>query len=303
MTTAFFQHPQSICETNNIGQGTRIWAFAHVLPGAKVGSDCNICDGVFIENDVLIGDRVTIKPGVQVYDGLRIEDDVFIGPNVTFTNDHFPRSKQYPEKFLNTIIRKRASIGANATILPGIEIGEGAMIGAGSVVVRSVPPYAVVVGNPARITGYAKDGRSGDVLSDKSTGLSSKGLVELKLVRDLRGNLTVGEFPDDIPFVPKRYFLITDVPSEEVRGEHAHRVCEQFIICIRGSCHAICDDGVERRSYILNRQNVGLYIPPMVWSTQYRYTRDAMLLVFASEHYDPSDYIRSYDEFVSERGI
>src|SRR5689334_22334619 len=121
--TPAFIHPNAIVEPGaQIGDGTRIWAFAHVLPGAKLGENCNICDGVFIENDVVVGDRVTVKCGVQLWDGVRLEDDVFVGPNATFCNDLFPRSQQYPEKFSPTIIRKGASIGANATILPGITI-------------------------------------------------------------------------------------------------------------------------------------------------------------------------------------
>src|SRR4030088_2199160 len=115
-----YVHPQGLCESSTVGKGTRIWAFAHVLPGARIGRDCNICDGVFIENDVVVGDRVTIKCGVQLWDGLELEDDVFIGPNATFTNDHFPRSKLRSAPYLRTIVRRGASIGANATILPGI---------------------------------------------------------------------------------------------------------------------------------------------------------------------------------------
>lgn len=145
-------HPQAIVESTEIGEQTRIWAFSHVLPGARIGCDVNLCDHTFVENDVIIGDRVTIKCGVQLWDGLRVEDDVFIGPNVTFTNDLFPRSKQYPsDGFPKTFIKKGASIGANATILPGITIGEYALIGAGSVVTKDVPACAVVVGNPAKI--------------------------------------------------------------------------------------------------------------------------------------------------------
>lgn len=147
---SFYQHPQALVETIHIGEGTRVWAFSHVLPGAVIGAECNICDHVFIENDVVIGDRVTIKCGVQIWDGLRLEDDVMVGPNATFTNDLFPRSKQ-PFELKKTYIKKGASIGANATILAGIEIGEGAMVGAGAVVTKSVPPYAVVVGNPAKL--------------------------------------------------------------------------------------------------------------------------------------------------------
>jgi acetyltransferase-like isoleucine patch superfamily enzyme len=151
-------HPQAICETPHVGAGTRVWAFAHILPGAVIGKDCNICDGVFIENDVVVGDRVTVKCGVQLWDGLRLEDEVFVGPNATFTNDPMPRSKRYPEKFPVTVVRRGASIGGNATILPGITIGEQAMVGAGAVVTRDVPPRAVVMGNPARIRRYLDAG-------------------------------------------------------------------------------------------------------------------------------------------------
>jgi acetyltransferase-like isoleucine patch superfamily enzyme len=124
-------HPKGLCESRNVGPGTRIWAFAHVLAGATIGADCSICDHVFIENDVVIGDRVTIKSGVQLWDGIRLEDDVFVGPNAAFTNDRYPRSKVYPPQFLKTTVRRGASIGANATILPGITIGEQALVAAG----------------------------------------------------------------------------------------------------------------------------------------------------------------------------
>jgi acetyltransferase-like isoleucine patch superfamily enzyme len=147
----YFVHSHALCESTNIGKGSRIWAFTHVLPQAKIGQECNVCDHVFIENDVVIGDRVTIKCGVQIWDGISIADDVFIGPNATFTNDRFPRSKVYPDSFDKTVIGKGASLGANCTILPGITIGENAMIGAGAVVTRSVPANVTVVGNPARI--------------------------------------------------------------------------------------------------------------------------------------------------------
>jgi UDP-3-O-[3-hydroxymyristoyl] glucosamine N-acyltransferase len=119
----YFRHPEAIVESKHIGPGTKIWAFAHVLPGAVIGADCNICDHVFIENDVRIGDRVTVKCGVQLWDGVVLEDDVFIGPNATFTNDPAPRSKKRPPEFLGTLVKAGASIGANATMLPGITVG------------------------------------------------------------------------------------------------------------------------------------------------------------------------------------
>jgi acetyltransferase-like isoleucine patch superfamily enzyme len=146
-----FVHPRGINESRSVGRGSRIWAFAHVLPGAVLGEDCNVCDHVFIENDVQLGNRVTVKCGVQLWDGLRIEDDVFIGPSAAFTNDRFPRSRQWLGQHPVTVVRRGASIGANATILPGVTIGENAMVGAGAVVTQDVPAGAVVVGNPARI--------------------------------------------------------------------------------------------------------------------------------------------------------
>jgi UDP-2-acetamido-3-amino-2,3-dideoxy-glucuronate N-acetyltransferase len=144
-------HPLADVQSKNIGADTRIWQFCVVFAGAKIGANCNICAQVLIENDVVIGDNVTVKSGVQLWDGVRIEDNVFIGPNVTFTNDLFPRSKVYPEQFLQTTIKTGASIGANATILPGLTIGEKAMVGAGSVVTKDVPAGAIVFGNPAKI--------------------------------------------------------------------------------------------------------------------------------------------------------
>ena len=162
-------HPQAICESVNIGENTRIWAFAHILPGAIIGRDCNICDGVFVENDVRVGDRVTVKCGVQLWDGVTLEDDVFIGPNVTFTNDPFPRSRQPPAQFARTTVERGASIGANATILPGINIGRAAMVGAGAVVLRDVPNHAIVTGNPARIVGYVDSGRAAGESSEPAS--------------------------------------------------------------------------------------------------------------------------------------
>jgi acetyltransferase-like isoleucine patch superfamily enzyme len=143
-------HKMSDVQSTQIGENTNVWQFCVVLPNAVIGSNCNICSHCLIENDVLIGNNVTLKSGVQIWDGIEIQDNVFIGPNVTFTNDLKPRSKCYPEDFLKTKVCKGASIGANATILPGITIGEGAMVGAGSVVVKDVPANTTVVGNPAK---------------------------------------------------------------------------------------------------------------------------------------------------------
>lgn len=148
---AFFVASHAICESENVGKGTKIWNFSHVLSGAIIGKDCNICENVFIENDVQIGDRVTIKNGVQIWDGITIESDVFVGPNVTFTNDRYPKSMNRDYVKEHTIVKRGASIGANSTILPGVVIGEKSIIGAGTVVTKNVPAYVVVVGNPAQI--------------------------------------------------------------------------------------------------------------------------------------------------------
>jgi acetyltransferase-like isoleucine patch superfamily enzyme len=147
-------HRLADVQTQHIGQGTNIWQFCVVLQGACIGEDCNLCAHVLVENDVVIGNRVTIKSGVQLWDGVTIEDDVFIGPNVTFTNDLVPRSKQYPESFARTKIEKGASIGANATIVAGHTIGAYALIGAGSVVTKNIPPHTVWYGNPAVQHGF-----------------------------------------------------------------------------------------------------------------------------------------------------
>lgn len=150
-------HPLSDVQSQNIGEGTRIWQFCVVLPEAVIGRGCNICAHVLIENDVVVGDNVTVKSGVQLWDGVRIEDNVFVGPNVTFTNDLVPRSKRYPEAFARTTIKKGASIGANSTIVAGHTIGEYAFIGAGSVVTKNIPANTVWYGNPARQKGYITD--------------------------------------------------------------------------------------------------------------------------------------------------
>ncbi len=300
-----FVHPQAMCESSKVGARTRVWAFAHILPGAKIGADCNICDHTFIENDVVVGDRVTVKCGVQLWDGVRIEDDVFIGPNATFSNDPFPRSRKRPKEFTKTVVKEGASIGANATILPGVTIGRGAMVGAGAVIVESVPPHAVVAGNPARIVSYCDAGPASRKTVSRTTAPATgktrvRGVVvhELSEVADLRGNLVAGEIGQFLPFEPKRFFLVHGVSSREIRGQHAHRKCHQFLVCVRGSCRVIADDGKRRQEFVLDSPARGVYLPPLTWGVQYDYSADAALLVLASHAYDPADYVRDYDGFL-----
>ena len=155
MNKGYFVHERAWVESDNIGKNTRIWAFTHIMKNVKIGNNCNIGEHCFIENGVIIGDDVTVKNGISLWDGIIIENKVFLGPNSVFTNDIRPRSKSYNYTISKTIIKEGASIGANATVIGGIELGQYCMIGAGSVVTKNVPDFALIYGNPAKIKGYA----------------------------------------------------------------------------------------------------------------------------------------------------
>jgi acetyltransferase-like isoleucine patch superfamily enzyme len=304
-----FQHPLAIVESTQIGPGTRIWAFAHVLPGARIGRDCNICDHVFIENDVLIGDGVTIKSGVQIWDGIVLEDETFVGPNATFTNDRFPRSRRWQREIARTVVRTGASIGANATILPGVTIGQHSMVGAGAVVMHDVPPNAIVIGNPAYIKGYVDarpDAAKQAVVvpppgkaAARASRVRGVTIHRLPRIEDLRGRLCVAEIGNGLQFVPRRAFTVFGVPSREVRGAHAHRRLRQALTCVHGDCALMVDDGRNREELVLDSPETLVTIEPMVWGVQYHFSSDAVLVVLASDEYDASDYIRDYDEYVA----
>lgn len=306
---SFFQHPAAIVETVAIGEGTRVWAFAHVLAGAVIGRDCNICDNVFVESGATVGDRVTVKCGVQLWSGVTIHDDVFIGPNATFTNDPFPRSRHHDRPLLSTVVEQGASIGANATVLPGVRIGRRAMVGAGAVVTADVPPNAIVVGNPARISGYTPTDRPDadpssvgeSPLAGQPLGRRGVRLIVTPQFIDLRGSLVAVEH-EQLPFLPRRSFTVFDVPSKEVRGEHAHHQCEQLLTCVHGSVRVLWDDGIERGEIELDSPTKSAYLPAKIWGSQFRFSGDAVLVVLASLPYDPDDYIRAYDEFLSTYG-
>ncbi len=264
----------------------------------------------------MVGDRVTLKCGVQLWDGVTLEDDVFVGPNVTFTNDPFPRSKKRPAQYARTMVRAGASIGANATILPGVTIGARAMVGAGAVVTRDVPAFSVVVGNPAAVTGYVDGYAAGGEGRLKARPplsheirpgqrvtatplIGGASLCQLPRISDERGHLSFGEIHQSLPFSVARYFLVFGVPSREVRGEHAHRELHQFLIAVHGSCSVRLFDGEHSEEVTLDRPELGLHVPPMIWSTEYKYSPDAVLLVLASDVYRESDYVRNCDEYLA----
>jgi acetyltransferase-like isoleucine patch superfamily enzyme/dTDP-4-dehydrorhamnose 3,5-epimerase-like enzyme len=302
-----FVHPQALCESRKIGAGARIEAFAQVHESASVGCDTRVASHAIIARDVVLGDRVVVSSGVHLPEGSKIEDDVFLGPNVAFTNVRAARPDE--ARVEATLVSRGAVVAANATVLAGASIGMNSVVGAGAVVTRAVPPNAVVVGNPARITGYV-DTRPADEVPEAPTHEREAGTREsrvrgvtlhrLPVVRDMRGSLTVGEFPADLPFEPRRYFLVFDVPNKEIRGEHAHRTCHLLLACVRGACSVVVDDGAEREEFRLDEPTLGLHLPPMVWGIQYNYTPDAVLLAFASHVYDAKDYIRDYQQFLQE---
>jgi acetyltransferase-like isoleucine patch superfamily enzyme len=291
-----------------IGPNTLIGDGASIREKCRIGSRCIISRYVTVNYNTRIGDRTKIMDLTHITGNCVIGNDVFVSLMVGMTNDNLAGSAGYQEERIKgPTIQDGAIIGASATLLPGVVIGKKAMVGAGAVVTKAVPPGAVVKGVPARITGYvgAKiSGIPGAVKVAPEPGIyetSVRGVkvYRQKVVDDLRGKLTVGELPEGLPFVPKRYYVIYGVPSREVRGEHAHKTLHQFLICLAGECALILDDGDKREEIILDDPSVGLYRPPMIWGVQYKFSQDGVLLVLASEGYDPEDYIRDYDEFLA----
>ncbi len=287
-------HPLANVLSRDVGADTRIWQFVVILSGAKIGANCNICSNCFVENDVIIGNNVTVKNGVSLYDGVRLEDDVFVGPNAVFTNDPRPRSGIHLGQYQVTQVLKGASIGANATILPGITIGEGALVGAGSVVTRDVPPGSIVVGNPARVRGTAVDQA---VPNLQPLSVSGAALWPLKRAKDERGSLVFANFDDKLPFLPRRFFVLYNIADGAVRGNHAHRKCEQFIIPVQGLCDVTIDDGTDRETVKLTGPDMGLYLPAGIWTILDNFSQGASVLVLASHFYDEYDYIPAYEDF------
>ena len=308
--SAVYWHPSALVETGQIGAGTQIAAFAHLFPGVSVGAACQIGERVEVGPEVQLGNHVTIQSGAQLCSGVRIEDHVFVGPRATFLDEssqgqHKPGNAPRP-----TVVREGATISANATILAGVTIGRKALVEVGAVVTHDVPPNAIVTGHPARIIGYVALPHTqpppeiltqafvpDEPLARKATKVRGVWLHRMPVITDLRGNLSVGEIGKELPFEPKRYFVVFDVSSREVRGEHAHRTLHQFLVCLKGECALVVDDGVQREELWLDSPALGVHVEPLVWGIQYKFSSDALLLVLASDIYDPHDYIRDYDEF------
>ena len=278
---------------------------AHCLidTGAEVADSAVFGDYISVQKGAFVGQNVLVHGLTQIWETVRIESDVVIESNVVLQR---PPLNDVGE----TVLRKGCVVGAGAVIHHGVTIGEGALVRPGSVVEQDIPPYAIVSGFPARAIGYVEN-----VEGDKAIpwhlqaafpsspavvplGVGGVTLHRLKKVCDPRGDLSVGEFPMDIPFEPKRYFLVFNVPSEKTRGEHAHHQCHQFLICVKGSCAVVVDDGKSRCEVLLESPDMGIHLPPMTWGIQYKYSSDAVLLVFTSHLYDSADYIRNYADFV-----
>jgi carbonic anhydrase/acetyltransferase-like protein (isoleucine patch superfamily) len=238
------------------------------------------------EHAVVVGD-VTLEEGVSV------------GPGAVLDGGAEP-----------VVVRRHASLGANVTVRSGVEIGRRAVVEPGTVVAQNVPANAIVTGNPATIVAYVDSGleepapelvTSAELAEPVSpTRVPGVTLHRLTFAQDLRGSMAAAEFAE-LPFQPRRVFTVYDVPSESVRGAHAHRLCSQLLVCLAGSVSCLVDDGSTRDEVRLESPSVALHVPPMIWGTQWRYTREAVLLVLASHPYDAGDYIRDYEEFLAER--
>jgi acetyltransferase-like isoleucine patch superfamily enzyme len=300
---SIFIDPSARFEGEDVGAGSRVLAYARVGRGVRIGRNCAIHDHAVLVGDVTLEDDVAVQLGAQLLGSVHLEQGVTVGAGALVGAGSLDGESS------KSIVHRFASIGVNATVLPGVVIGRRAVVEPGSVVTQNVPANAVVSGNPATIVSYVDTGVDetpseilttavlpADISNTRVRGVTLHGLTH---ARDLRGSLTAGEFAA-LPFAPRRFFTVYDVPSESVRGAHAHRECSQFVVCLAGSVSCLVDDGTTRDEVHLANPAIGLHIPPMIWGTQWRYTRDALMLVLASNPYDPDDYIRDYEEFLEE---
>jgi serine acetyltransferase len=281
-------------------------SLAHVHAAARIGAGVQLGDFVVVYDGAEVGAGCRVRGFTQVWSGVKLHDNVELGPGVTLEAPDDGASS-------DIVIGAGTKVGAGALICRGVRIGQGAEVVAGAVVAQNVPPYAIVAGSPARVVNYVQQAET-DIEADwhpiatfpkvpsiVRLGVGDVTLHRFKYVRDPRGDLSVGEFEREIPFSPKRYFLVVNVPNDKIRGEHAHYKCHQFLVCVKGSCAVVVDDMKSRCEVRLDAPDQGLYLPPMTWGIQYKYSSDAVMMVFASDYYEADDYIRDYDEFVTAK--
>ena len=288
----------------NIHPSCRIGDSVSVDEKAWIGPNC------YLDGHITIEAGVVLKGGITLIGGIVVGRDSLLEPGVCIAS---PKPSQSQE---STVVRvgHQVHVGAGTVLLSGVSIGHHAWIEPCTVVLRNIPSHAIVSGNPAAISGYMGDPLyQGSISSNLVSVPDSPGVYPSQVkgvtvhhfprIRDLRGDLSVGEFERSVPFLPKRYFIVYDVPSTETRGEHAHMKCDQFLVSVAGAVSVVVDDGLRREEVLLDRPNIGLFIPAGIWGIQYKYSASSTLLVFASEYYDGSDYIRNYDDFLKYRGV
>lgn len=262
--------------------------------------------GAVVPAELRHGAGCVVGPYAYIAEGCELESDVRVGARATVT----PPPAHSPESGCRLLIRSGVRIEPGAVVSGATLVERGAIVRAGSVVTADVPPYAIVSGNPAQVIGYSSPSSAQSAHSTAKEVRAPDAPGELELVGrarairfpeviDLRGTLTHGEIGGLLPFEVKRFFFVSDVPSRSIRGEHAHRTCQQLLIAACGSVRVSLTDGYERCDIVLDSPSVGLYLPPMTWATQYAYARTTALLVLASHEYDAASYIRDYDEFLS----
>lgn len=270
-----------------------------------VDSDITLEFGARVPESFEHGARCAVGPQAFVAEGCILEDDVTVGARATL----MPPSREDGLQVTDLLIRSGVRIGAGAVVSGASVIERGARIEAGAVVTADVPPYAIVAGNPAFVVGYVSPPSGGgpgavehiQVPQEPGTTelIGGASVIRFPDAADLRGSLTFGEVGGLLPFEVRRFFCVYDVPSRSIRGEHSHRTLHELLIAASGSVRVSLTDGKRRCEILLESPNVGLYLPPLIWSTQYSYSRTAVLLVLCSDPYDPSSYIRSYDEFLA----
>ncbi len=293
-------HPTAICDSLSMGEACTVGAYTLVASGSilgnrvRIGNHASVAENVHLADGVTIGDGARLGAGVVVAEGVRVDAQAVI--------------LTAPESLHPTRLLTGARIGAHATIHPGITVGQGAIVESGAVVRQDVQAHAVVSGNPAVVTGFAgthpsmPGPRSVPVPEVSDSPVRGVRTYQLPVIIDPRGNLSVGEFEETLPFRPRRFFMTFEVPGAHVRGEHAHKECHQFMLCVRGACSVVVDDGNRREEYRLDTPTFGVHVPPLVWAAEYKHSPDSVLVVFASHHYDPADYIRDYTAFLEAVG-